>query len=312
VSITVHAPPSGPASTLYEPYAIADFENPEFVRIVLEGLRCNNAFASKFIQTEADYGGGLKGRMILDALGRTSDLTPLPLAVKPDPRRLFKVDTMDDLRATLQMIMADASVQLTSALVVAGEAQAVPVANDPYFLKLLSLRTSAAKYVGESATHAWLVGLEFAKAVIPDEALQKLSLGEIVTYRRKTDSLYQAWTADLNQIAAKIDDLTVGEAHDRIPKLIVTELGPKVVAYKGEMATIRDTLFGGLMKGIVDWKAPMLSVASFTTLGFTAAATAFASSLLAAEAKPIVDYFMARRGVARKHAVAYLIGLANN
>jgi hypothetical protein len=148
VTVTVHAPPWGPAETLYEPYAIADFENPEFARIVLEGLRRDNTFASKFIQPEANYGDGLKGQTIIGVLGRASDLVPLPLAAEADPTRLFKVDTVDDLRATLRMIMADASVQLTSALVVADETQALPVANDLYFLKLLSLRTSDVKYVG--------------------------------------------------------------------------------------------------------------------------------------------------------------------
>src|SRR5712671_4159238 len=78
VTVTVHAPPSGPATGLYEQYAIADLENPEFVRIVLEGLRRDHAFASKVIQTEANYGDGVTGRTIVEALGRASDLTPLP------------------------------------------------------------------------------------------------------------------------------------------------------------------------------------------------------------------------------------------
>jgi hypothetical protein len=35
VKISVHTPPAGPAGDLYAPYAAADFENPEFVRIFL-------------------------------------------------------------------------------------------------------------------------------------------------------------------------------------------------------------------------------------------------------------------------------------
>jgi hypothetical protein len=37
VKVHIHSPPAGPAKTLYEPYALADFANPEFVRIVREG-----------------------------------------------------------------------------------------------------------------------------------------------------------------------------------------------------------------------------------------------------------------------------------
>jgi hypothetical protein len=215
VAVSVYAPPSGPAMTLYEPYAIADFENPEFVHTVLEGLRRDSAFASKFIQPQANYGDGLKGQRIIDAVGLAPDLVPLPLMAETDPRRLFMVDNVDDQRATLRTIMADASIQLTSALIVADEAQAVPVANDPYFSKLLSLRTSGPKYVGESALYAWLIGMEFATAVIPDEALQKMSINDIIAYRRKTADLHRAWTADLNQIAFKIDDFE--PAQSRVP-----------------------------------------------------------------------------------------------
>lgn len=229
VTISVHEPPSGPARDLYEPYAIADFTNPQFVSTCLEGLR-DPAFASKFIQAEANYGGGLKGQAIIDVLAADPNLTPLPLEDKGEPGKMFTVDSVEGRRGTLKMIVADASIQVTSALVVADAAQAAPVADDPYFLKLLSLRTSGARYVGTSAPNAWLVGLEFAKAVIPDQVLEKLPIREILTYRRKSADVYQAWSSDLNEIAAKIDDLTVTEARDRIPKLVATELEPRLVA----------------------------------------------------------------------------------
>jgi hypothetical protein len=224
---------------------------------------------------------------------------------------MFRVDTVEARQATLKIIMADASVQVTSALVVADEAQAVPVADDPYFLRLLSLRTSSTKYVGRTAPHAWLIGLEFAKAVIPDEVLQKLSLSEIIEYRRKSADVYRAWTAEINLMAAKIDDLTVAEAHARIPKLITTELEPKIVAYKAEMATIRDTLFGEIVKGVTNWKVPTLSFGSMATLGFTAAITAFVSSSAVMAVGPVADYVKSKRSVARKHAISYLIGLVS-
>ncbi len=140
---------------------------------------------------------------------------------------------------TLKMIVAYASVQVTGALVVADDAQATPVADDPYFLKPLSLRTSGTRYISASAPNAWLVGLEFAKTVIPDQALEKLPVGEIVEYWRKSADVYQAWASELNQMAAKIDDLTVDEARDRIPKMIATELEPRLVAYKAEMTSVR-------------------------------------------------------------------------
>ena len=42
----------------------------------------------------------------------------------------------NDLRAAFRMILADASIQVTSALVVADELQAAPISDDPYFLRV--------------------------------------------------------------------------------------------------------------------------------------------------------------------------------
>jgi hypothetical protein len=106
-----------------------------------------------------------------------------------------------------------------------------------------------------------------------------------------------------------MDELTVTEFQERIPKLITIELNPKITAYKNEMAAVRDDLFAGITKGLVNWKAPTLSVVSYSALGYTTAITAFASSLLAsAVAAPIIDYVKERRNISRKHAVSYLIG----
>jgi hypothetical protein len=109
----------------------------------------------------------------------------------------------------------------------------------------------------------------------------------------------------------KIDDLAVAEAQARIPKLITTELEPKIIAYKAEMANIRDSLFGDIVKGVTNWKVPTLSFGSMATLGFTAAITAFVSSVAGMAAGPIADYVKSKRNIARKHAVSYLVGLAS-
>jgi hypothetical protein len=308
VPVSVYAPPRRQTQEIYHPYATADFENPEFAKIILDGIRNDPAFSAKFIQEQGNYGNGITGRLVINALARAGDIAPLPFAQEIDPRKLYTIDSTEGLQSTLKAIMQDASVQVTSALLVADEAQAIPVSNDPYFLKLLALRTSSASYVGSASTHASLIGLEFARAVIPDDALQRLSIKEIMTYREKSAPLYAAWSAELNHIAAKIDDLSISEIQERIPKLITTELNPKIAVYKNEMAAVRDDLFAGIMKGMINWKAPTLSIASYTTLGYTTAVAAFASSLLASTAAPIIDFVKSRRNVNRKHAVSYLIG----
>lgn len=308
VPVSVYEPPRRKTQEIYQPYAEADFANPEFAQTILDGIRNDPAFRAKFLQAQGNYGKGLTGRLIGDALALATDITPLAFTQEFDPRKLFSIDTTQGLQATLKIIMQDASVQVTSALLIADEAQAVPVSDDPYFLKLLALRTSSANYVGAASPHVSLLGLEFARAVIPDDGLQQLSIKDIMTYREKTASLYAAWSSELDQIAAKIDELTVAEFRERVPKLIRTELNPRVTAYKKEMEAVRDDLFAGITKGLLNWKTPALSMASYSALGYTTAVATFASSLLASAAAPIIDYVKGRRNLRRKHAVSYLIG----
>jgi len=117
---------------------------------------------------------------------------------------------------------------------------------------------------------------------------------------------------DLNRLAAELDDLSPEQVEKEVPKLIATELAPKLRDYKAEMAAIRDELFGDLIKGIVDWKVPTLSVGSYATLGYAAAIAMFASSLGGAVTRPVVAYWSAKRAARRKHAVSYLVGLSKD
>jgi hypothetical protein len=260
VPISVYAPASGPAGDVYQPYAAADLENPAFVSAVVAGLRDNN-FAAKFIQPKANYGDGLNGEDIIRSLLADPPAMPLTLSEEGDPRRMFKVETFEDRRATLKSIIVEASIQVTSALTVAQEAGASPVADDPHLLKLLSLRTGDPVYVGKQAPGAWLIGLEFAKAVIPEEVLAKIEASDVLEYRRKAADVYEAWTAELNSMAVKLVELPINELQERIPKLLVAELQPRLVSYKAEMASVRDTLFADLMKSVVaDWKVPTISL----------------------------------------------------
>lgn len=310
VPISVYAPPSGPADALYQSYVAADLENPAFVSGVLAGLR-DSAFASKFIPSEANYGDGIKGADILRGLLADPPSMPMPLSEDSDPRRMYRVETPDERRTTLKSIVVEASIQVTSALAVAQEANASPVADDPHMLRLLSLRTGDSTYIGTQAPSAWLIGLEFAKAVIPEQVLAKIEAEDILDYRKKASDAYNAWTVEVNSMAAKLDDLPIDKAQAQIPKLLATELEPRLTAYKAEMASVRDSLFADLMKGVTDWKVPTISLGALTSMGFGAAVTAFLSTTAATAAKPLIDNFTNRRDAKRKHAVSFLVDVSN-
>jgi hypothetical protein len=98
---------------------------------------------------------------------------------------------------------------------------------------------------------------------------------------------------------------------EAIQKIIATELMPKVGEYENELVSIRDKMFGDLIKGVATWEFPTISFAYFTHLGFAGAAAAFAGALKGT-VPHVVDYISSRRAARRKHAVSYLVGLSRH
>jgi hypothetical protein len=84
---------------------------------------------------------------------------------------------------------------------------------------------------------------------------------------------------------------------------------PKVRGYENELASIRDKLFGDIIKSVVTWEFPTISFAYLTNLGFGGAITAFAAGVRAT-VPHVVDYVTSMRAVKRRHAMSYLIGLS--
>lgn len=307
VTVRVYEPPSGPARALYQPLLEADLGNPEFIDCVLDGLRNSDAFATKLLQLNADYGYGKTGAQIRDAVVRAGRPTaPFDLRQSGD---MFDIDTSEGLHETLKMLLIECSIDATVALVVAQQADAYPIADDPYMARLIGLRTSTESYKTGPGMTAPLLGLEFTKSVLPDELLQQLSFPDIMAYRRKAKEPYDAWNAELNRVAAELDDLSAATP-DRIQRLIASDLTPKVTEYRSEMQTIRDSLFGGLVKSITHWEVPSLLIAHVSGQDIATGLATFAAAALAGAARPVVDYMLGIRRVNRSHAVSYLLGLA--
>jgi hypothetical protein len=55
IKVSVQTPPSGPADELYEKYAVADIENAEFTRHLLDGLRRPGPFVARLINPTSNY-----------------------------------------------------------------------------------------------------------------------------------------------------------------------------------------------------------------------------------------------------------------
>ena len=304
VKVTVLRPPSGDAQHLYQPFIEADITNPDFVKTVLDGLRNDQEFAERILPSTANYGGGngayLRQKLLADPTlyEATYDLSD------GNPELMYKPDLPEGRRLILRTTLVDLSIEITSAQIMADEIEALPVGDDTVLPRLLALRAQNARYIGGSPVLSPYLGMQFARSVVPDAVLQKIDFKGIFEYRSKTKNLYQAWSAEIDQVAAKITEADMAQPDEAIKKLIATELMPKLREYENEMSSTRDQLFGSIIKDVVTWELPTLSLSYIANLGYGAALAAFVAGAKAT-IPHVVDYVNARRAAKRKHGVAF-------
>jgi hypothetical protein len=310
VLIDIYKPPSGPAQALYSPYIEADINNPVFSETVLKGFLSSDEFTSKFIQYEANYGSA-KGIEIVHALRQDKNLLGEHLGLDVDGPHLFEISSPERRRETFKTILIEASIKVTSAIILAEETGTIPVSADPYIAQLISLRVSDSAYVGGISRHAPYLGIDIAKSVIPDEALEQLKITEILNYREKAKDSYTAWITEVNRAAAEIGKIDANITPDEIAKIIATDFTPRVIEYKSEMCAIRDDLFADVMKKVATWEFPSLSLAYLANVGITGALILFASAFVPA-IPDVIDYFKSKRDIERRNAMSFLIKLSKH
>jgi hypothetical protein len=309
VAFSIHAPPDGEKKNLYLRYIEADLKDANFIRVVLDGLKADVTFQRRLVQLEANYGWGT-GRQVLDELLKDPTLYESEYGSPTEPKLLYVPDTTVGRRQTLATLLIEASIQVTNALIVAESAQLDPVSDDPYFCHLISLRASDVKYVFQPASAAALLGLAITKAVLPDEMLSRLKMKDLFEYRASAKDAYATWSIEVERLAQKLLDIPADRFGAEAAKLIVTDIRPRMLEMRLEMATARDKLFGDLIKTVSKWEVPTISLAYLASMSFPAAIAAFAGALVPA-VPAVVDYYVQRRNLVRKNSMAYLVGVSN-
>ena len=308
--IALEPPPQLAQQQVYASYVDADFNNPLFFSTILHGLS-DYAFANKFFQLDANYGNDLTGETVRQALINDTTLRGVTLTPDVDGRQMFRIETAEGRLTTLKLTAIEASVRLTTTLLTSDHYGIPPVSDDETFARLLAMRTSSGAYLGGNAHLAPFLGFELVRAVFPDEALQRLEVTDILDYRRKSIDAYTAWSTEINRLAAKIADGDFEKVQAEIPKLIATELMPKLLEYRNEMVSVRDKFYGDLVKAVmkVHYHLPTLTVA-YLTSNIMATIAAFLTTYAPAVAPPVVDYITQRRATSRKHAMSYMVSLS--
>jgi hypothetical protein len=308
VKFSVHAPPSGPVNQLYQNYIEADLKNDSFVKTFLEGLKKDPVFQGIFVQLTADYGHGT-GQQMSNELLNDPTISEVNLLEPVNSKLMFDPRTPESRKESFKMLLTTASINVTNALLVSENTELIPVSNTPYLGRLIAMRLNNPDYIGETPSFSASLGLAVAKSVVPDQILKELSIEDLFSYRRATKDAYVAWSTEIDKLAAQVENTDLDHHLSEIPRILSTEIKPKLIEYQNEMKSSRDKLFGELIKKVVSFEVPTISLSQLIGLNTTTAIIAFATGLIPA-VPPIVDYFTKGRDIRRRNSMTYLIGVS--
>lgn len=295
--------------SLYLNYILSDLNNPQFRHLLIKGIISNEKFSRKLINPNGSY-GKLKGSDVISNIAECQELYSLQINELKLEGTPYNFQDKASQRDTLKMLIAEASIHLTNSMIASLDSDFIPVADDPVFPRLLASRLVEQKYQDGISTIAPLLGLEITKTIIPEEILQKIDIDAILEYRERTEDAYKAWATELNSLSAEIDKLPTNEISNEIPRLIAKKVSPRLIEYHNEMKTVRDKLFGNMIKTVTEWEFATLSVSYLSGLNWSEIIIAFIGALMPA-IPGLVDYFQEKRDIQRRNSFAYMIGLKN-
>jgi hypothetical protein len=309
VKLSAHTPPSGQDEGLYASYLETDLHNPRFLQIVLDGLAKDDRFANRLIQLQGNYGAAT-GKELRDAVVSDPAVMNGDKEITMNPEVVYRLDTSAQRQETFKHIVVEASIRVTSTLLVAEEEGLIPVSDDPFLSRLLALRTYDASYVGQTPRVAPSLGIAIATAVVPDEVVGQLQIGDILDYRQDAKPAYDAWTVELDRLGATIGEMDPDAIERQLPTILAKEVNPRVAEYKRELTNVLDRMFGDLVKGVATWQVPSLSIAYLASLNFSHALALYASAVVVPAVPTVVNYYLDRRKLQRTNSYAYLVGLS--
>lgn len=320
IQLDVYSPPAGAAEDLHLPYINSDIDDLEFRRIILEGFKTDPSFNQNFVALDAQYASigrtedpgepKLKtpGRDLITAIVNDPEMASFDL-YKTDPFfDPYRIDTQIGKAATLRVFMESISIQVTSSMLVAAQADYMTLCDSPTMARLIDRRLIRFNQPDNRQLYTAPLGLEILKAVIPDEVLQQIDVDAVFEYRSEAKEAYTAWSTDVNRISVKLESLPPEKVQSEMQNIIRTEIIPKVVEYRGEMENIAEKMFGGLIKRASTIALPTLAAVQYANVGIGEAIIAAASFL----APSVVDYLNDNQKIRRRYATAYVIDLVRN
>ena len=154
----------------------------------------------------------------------------------------FSVNNKKDALCAVIMILSNLSLRVTSITHISNKIDSNPLSINPYLNQLINQRLSAKIYTGSNNVTRSL-GMKLFESIIPDEALLKISIEELLQFRQDTKDFYGAWTIIINKLEAQLKKEGHIFTNQDIQNIIDIEINPRLFELKNEIRKVRDERF---------------------------------------------------------------------
>jgi hypothetical protein len=320
VPFFVHDAPGGPVVGELLDQISADLNDLEFLRRFQKGLTCSPTFRRIQIPP-GNYGPwgneeniyqfmcGVELATDLNSHASPSDLF-FDRSINP-----FDLSTATGRAKNLLHTAAGCSAKLNFVLNSVSKGGFIPLADAAPFGDLMGAQYARA--VGQlrpTKNNVEVTDLSFAifDKLVPSSRLDKLTMKQVVDYRKKSEKAREAFLEHLVVLQAKHGEIgSDGDYSRTIEKLVMTEILPAARKFQNDLDAVSDEMFGKIAIGLVTGVAGITGNSVLQFLGDLSLEKILSLAAIAAGYVTTVGIqgIMNDRKVRRECSISYILSL---
>jgi hypothetical protein len=253
----VHEAPGGPVDGPLLAQVDADVRDPNFLSKFQEGLRKSKRFRDLNI-APGNYGNGETNETVLEKLCAldVTTLKDLYAVIGNRTAQPFALNTEGGCARFFLMHAMECSAVLSYALETGTEQAVTPLSDAKPYSGLVRCKYSRAiaNLNSENKERVPLTDLSLAilDEVIPNGALEELTVKDAVRYRKESANAREAFLEYVVGLQAKIGEVAPGEDYGKaLARFIDVEIRPAAREYRNKLAQIKYKLFGAIAKDVI-------------------------------------------------------------
>jgi hypothetical protein len=321
VPLYVHGAPNGPLPPEILEQVAADINDPTFLSRFQEGLGKSLTFRDIEV-SPGNYGeSGMQEDLVqtlvdLNLAEGLSQHENAMALLRDGTVQPFRTRTAVEKARVLVHSAAKCSVNINVALPASSKNGMTPFADAPPFGELLGAKYQRAILEAhKSAPAVEMTDLSFRvfDELIPSEILIKMSIPDVVRYRKDSSKAREEFLEHLSVLQAKQGAIQPGDDYNAaVSKIVMTEIVPAATTYRKKLEGIGETFLGSLAKGA--WTAVGTMPVGAVGLTLFGALSwphliALAGPAAALVGNAAIDAVIASRSAARECAISYILSL---